>query len=72
MTRYFAVALISLAILPTAASAQHRGTPEQQRACSSDVARYCRHVQGDDAIADCLRAHVDRLRPACRRVIQGY
>jgi hypothetical protein len=50
---------------------QHMGTPQQQRACHSDAARFCRHSRDDFATADCLRAHIDRLRSACRRVLQG-
>jgi hypothetical protein len=72
MSRYFAAALLSLALLPTAALAQGRGTPEQQRACRPDVARLCAYVGGDDyAIEACLRANMGRLRPACRRVFEG-
>jgi hypothetical protein len=50
---------------------QHMGTPQQQRACHSDAARYCRHSRDDFATADCLREHIDRLRTACRRVLNG-
>lgn len=72
MTRAFAIALFSIALLSTAASGQHQGTPEQQRACRHDVARFCRHVEGGDyAIADCLRMNIGRLRPECRQVIEG-
>jgi hypothetical protein len=74
MTRIFAVALISALLVPAAAMAggHHQGTPAQQRACRSDVARFCRNVGGGDyAIADCLRANAGRLRPACRAVIES-
>jgi hypothetical protein len=72
MTRVFAVALLSLAILPDAAMAQHRGTPEQQRACRPDVARFCRHAGSSDyEIEACLRANMGRLRRACRAVFEG-
>jgi hypothetical protein len=47
------------------------GTPQQQRACHSDAARFCRHSRDDFATADCLRAHIDRLHTACRRVLKG-
>jgi hypothetical protein len=72
MTRYFAAAALFLAIVP-AAWAQNQGTPEQQRACRPDVARFCRHMQsgGDYAIENCLRANIQRLRPACRDVLEG-
>ncbi len=75
MSRCFAILVLSLAVLPTRAFADHggphMGTPEQQRACRPDVLRYCRNVQGGDfAIADCLKANLNKLTPACRRVFQ--
>jgi Cysteine rich repeat len=72
MIPVLSLGLVSFVILSTYAGAQHRGTPEQQRACRPDVARFCGAVKGgDDAIADCLRANLARLRPACRNVIEG-
>ena len=49
----------------------YRGTEQQQRACRPDALRHCRGVDDDRAIEACLRANVDRLRPACRHVIEG-
>jgi hypothetical protein len=49
----------------------YRGTEQQQRACRPDALRHCRGVDDDRAIEACLRANVDRLRPACRHVIAG-
>jgi hypothetical protein len=77
MKRYLSVLAVSLALLPTVLAAQsraetHQGTPEQQRACRADAARYCRGIREDMAIANCLRANVGRLHPACRRVIEGH
>jgi hypothetical protein len=70
MTSALGLAMTSLAIWPPRAFAQD--TPNQQRACRPDVARFCRHVEGGgDAIRGCLRANVERLRPACREVIEG-
>jgi hypothetical protein len=72
MTRAFAIAMFSIVILSAAALGQHQGTPEQQRACRHDVTRFCRHVEGGDyAIADCLRANIERLRLECRQVMEG-
>ncbi len=74
MSRGFAVLLVALAIAPSLAVAQnrHAGSEEQQRACRSDVARFCRGVRGGDyAIADCLRDNMRRLRASCRRVMEG-
>ena len=73
MVKTFTTLTLTLVIWPFAALAQdgHQGTPQQRRACQSDVARYCRGGQSDAAIADCLRSHADRLRRACRQVIEG-
>ena len=49
----------------------YRGTEQQQRACRPDALRHCRGIDEDRAIEACLRANVDKLRPACRHVIQG-
>ena len=78
MIRHLFVLALTLAVLPAVAFAQgggaqgHLGTPEQQRACRSDVQRFCREMQnqGDYAIADCLKANTRRLSSACRRVIE--
>jgi hypothetical protein len=76
MQRYLSFLAVSLALLPAVIATQtlaqgHRGTPEQQRACRPDAVRYCRGLNEDTAIANCLRANVSRLHPACRRVIEG-
>jgi hypothetical protein len=75
MKRY--LCLLAVTLMPTVFAAQsraqtHQGTPEQQRACRADAARYCSAFREDNAIANCLRANVGRLHPACRRVIQGH
>ncbi len=71
--RYVRFTLLSLALCPGAVLAEgaHRGTPEQQRACRIDVLRHCRGIQDDLAIADCLKANVRELHPACQRVIES-
>jgi len=71
MIRAFAIAMLSILILSTAALGQHQGTPQQQRACRHDVTRFCRQQVDDYAIADCLRANMARLRPVCRAVMEG-
>jgi hypothetical protein len=73
MVKTFATLALALAIVPYAAVAQdgRGGTAHQRRACQSDVARFCRGAHSDGAIADCLRAHAERLRHACRQVIEG-
>jgi hypothetical protein len=79
MLRHLLVPALTLAVLPAVAFAQgggaqgHLGTPEQQRACRSDVQRFCREMQnqGDYAIADCLKTNSRRLSSPCRRVIEA-
>lgn len=63
--------LLILIAAPGAAVAQHAGTPQQQAACRPDVRRFCRGLNDDYAIADCLRSHAARLRRICRDVIEG-
>ena len=75
MVRYLLVLVLSLVLSPTTVSAQgaagHKGTLQQQQACRPDVLRYCRDAEGDDDdIADCLKEHMQKLRPACRQVLQ--
>jgi len=71
MIRAFAIAMLSILILSTAALGQHQGTQQEQRACRHDVTRFCRQQVDDYAIADCLRANMARLRPVCRAVMEG-
>jgi len=73
MTRYLLVLTLPLVLLPAAVAAQegHMGTPEQQKACDADARRHCRGIKDDMAIADCLKANLKKLRPACRTVIEG-
>ena len=73
MVRYLTIVMLALASLPPTVLAQS-GTPAEQRACRSDVARYCRgSLQGGDlAIANCLSAHRERLHRACRAALAGH
>ena len=66
------LALSSIAVAQERPVEGHKGTPEEQQACRSDVARYCRNVQdkGDEAIVDCLKANIKTLRPACRQIVE--
>jgi hypothetical protein len=54
-----------------AAGYENRGTPEQERACRPDVLRHCRGMSDTYAIEQCLRGHMQVLRPACRQVFGG-
>jgi len=55
-----------------AAGFESRGTPEQQRACRPDVLRHCRGIDDTYAIEQCLRTHMQVLRPPCRQVFGGF
>jgi hypothetical protein len=79
MIRHLTVLLVlSLTVFSLVVAAEerpaesHQGTLEEQRACRSDVARHCRSVQdkGDDAMVDCLKANIKKLKPSCRQVIE--
>jgi hypothetical protein len=54
-----------------AAEESHMGTAQQQNACRADAQRYCRGIKDDLAVADCLRANLKKVRPACRKVVEG-
>ena len=50
------------------------GTPEQRSACGPDVGRYCKAVKPDEgpfAYLACLKTNRDKLRPACRAVLES-
>jgi hypothetical protein len=72
MTRSLPILSLLLIVASNVAHAQgSSGTQEQQRACRPDVLRFCRDLHDDYAIANCLRANVEKLRPPCRKVING-
>ena len=56
--------------LPTAAFAQqHKGSAEDQLACTPDVYRLCAsNIPDEDAITVCLRQHKAQLSDGCRAV----
>jgi hypothetical protein len=79
MSRLLPVLMVSLGLLPAVADAQgvgaqgHRGTQQQKRACRTDVLRHCRDLQdqGDEAMANCLKANADKLSPSCRQALEA-
>jgi Cysteine rich repeat len=77
MYRFFpALVLLSLSV-STAAIAQQQqrsGTPEEQKACSRDVQRFCRPVidQGDLVILSCLQQNRAKLTKACNEVLVSH
>jgi hypothetical protein len=63
--------------IPAGAIAQQQqrsGTPEEQRACSRDVQRFCRPVidQGDFTILACLQQNRPKLSQACGQVLKEH
>jgi len=65
-----ATALITFA--QTGASSAHSGTAEEQSACTPDVLSLCFwEIPSEDRIVACLNKNVNKLSPACRKVIEG-
>jgi cysteine rich repeat protein len=72
--------LVALTLLSISASTgalaqqQRSGTPEEQKACSRDVQRFCRPVidQGDLVILSCLQQNRPKLSPACNQVLVSH
>jgi hypothetical protein len=56
-------------LMPAPATAQSRGTPEQQQACQPDAMRLCSEFVPDvDRITACMIKNRIRLSPPCRAV----
>jgi hypothetical protein len=66
-----------LALSVTVALAQNPqrgGTPEEQKACSRDVARLCKAVMNADdlTILGCLQQNRPKLAAACQKVLSSH
>jgi hypothetical protein len=50
------------------------GTPEEQKACSKDVSRFCRSVmdQSDLVILSCLQQNRPKISKACDAVLVSH
>ena len=76
MRKFFmALTLLSLTVSTGAFAQQQRsGTPEEQKACSRDVQRFCRAVidQGDLTILACLQQNRPKISPACNQVLTSH
>ena len=66
------LAVLSLLLCATAASAQeNRGTPEQKAACTPDAFRFCIGYMPDPTrVEQCLRQNKSDLSDACRSVFE--
>jgi hypothetical protein len=59
----------SVCVMPAPATAQSRGTPEQQQACQPDAMRLCSEFVPDvERITACMIKNRIRLSPPCRAV----
>ena len=69
-----ALAVLSIPLSSQAFAQQQRsGTPEEQKACSRDVQKFCRPVidQGDFTILACLKEHRSKISAACDQVLKS-
>lgn len=69
-----ALTLLSIPVSSEAFAQQQRsGTPEEQKACSRDVQKFCRPVidQGDFTILACLKEHRSKISAACDQVLKN-
>ena len=68
--------LVLLTALTVSVSATFAsGTPAEEAACRPDVRRFCHAVKpgsGDGAFLACLQAHREKLRRACREVLESH
>ena len=72
---FLALSLLSIAVSSDAFAQQQRsGTPEEQKACSRDVQRFCRAVidQGDFTILACLQQNRTKISAACDQVLKSH
>ncbi len=71
---FFAICLLSMAVSTGAMAQQRSGTPEEQKACTRDVERFCRSVmdQGDFTVLACLKDHRPKISTACDQVLKNH
>lgn len=77
MLKSLSVTAVLLALVSAAATAQaqqRQGTPEEQKACAKDVARYCRLVmnEADLVVLGCLQQNRAKITPACNKVLTDH
>src|SRR3981081_3621551 len=61
-----------IAVEDPAFSEEHRGTLEQQLACTPDVFRLCgEHIPDSNRIVACLRQNTPQLSGPCRSVFES-
>jgi Cysteine rich repeat len=64
---------LSIPVWSEAFAQQRSGTPEEQKACSRDVQKFCRPVidQGDFTILACLKENRPKISDACNQVLKN-
>jgi hypothetical protein len=68
------ISLLSLSMSSGAFAEARSGTPEEQKACTRDVQRFCRPVidQGDFTILACLKENRPKLTAECEQVLKTH
>jgi hypothetical protein len=76
MLRFFLpiTMLLLSASAPAWAEDARSGTAEEQKACTRDVQKFCRHVidQGDFTILACLKENRPKISEACDAVLKNH
>ena len=69
-----ALSLLSVSLSTAAFAQQRSGTPEEQKACTRDVQKFCRPVidQGDFTILACLKENRSKISAECDQVLKGH
>jgi hypothetical protein len=62
---------IAFALVAFAGAAFAQGTPQQRAACRGDVVRFCKGIEGPDAIHSCLQSKYSQISERCRKVLAG-
>ena len=72
--RSIALVLVFLLTETSLSFAQgHKGTPQEQQACTQDAQRFCRQQLGDDgAVQQCLQQNRTRLSKNCQKVFASH
>jgi hypothetical protein len=72
---FLALTLLAVSVSTGAIAQQQRsGTPDEQKACSRDVSRFCRPLmdQGDFVILACLQQNRPKLTKVCSQVLTNH
>jgi hypothetical protein len=73
---FLALTLLSVSVSTGALAQQQQrsGTPEEQKACSRDVQRFCRPVidQSELVILACLQENRPKLTTSCDMVLKNH